>query len=194
MEFVAWLAAALVFTSFFMKTIVPLRTFAIVSNLAFIAYGLLSIRYGIFSKVMPILVLHCALLPLNLLRLREVTSTIKAIRSMQSRHDTADFLTPYMKPISCPAGTVLFRRGDRADKVYLLKRGVVRIVDFDKTVQEGDLFGEIAIFSEGALRSATAVCEQDCEMFCVAGGKILELFYQDQRFAFQIARRLSGYA
>ena len=44
------------------------------------------------------------------------------------------------------------------------------------------------------MRTATAVCEQDCELFCVAGEKILELFYQDQRFAFLIARRLSGYA
>lgn len=194
MEFVAWVAAILVFTSFFMKTIVPLRTLAIVSNLAFIAYGLLGIRYGIFSKVMPILVLHCALLPLNLVRLREVTSTIKAIRSIQGNHGTADFLTPYMQPMSCVAGTVLFKRGDRADMVYVLKSGSVRIVDFDKTLQEGDLFGEIAIFSEAALRSATAVCEQDCELFCIAGEKILELFYQDQRFAFMIARRLSGYA
>ena len=41
MVWMAWLAAALVFASFFMKTIVPLRSLAIASNLAFIGYALL---------------------------------------------------------------------------------------------------------------------------------------------------------
>jgi hypothetical protein len=35
----AWLAAFLVFSSFFMKTIVPLRIVAAVSNVAFIVYA-----------------------------------------------------------------------------------------------------------------------------------------------------------
>jgi hypothetical protein len=194
MEIAAWLAAALVFASFFMKTIVPLRTLAIASNLAFIGYGLLGLSYGFFGKVLPILVLHCALLPLNVLRLREVTNTIKAIRSMSSAGNASDFLIPYMRPLQCPAGTVLFRQGDRADDVYLLRRGRLRLLEFDKLLPEGELFGEVAIFSERAVRTATAVCEQDCELFSVAGDKLLELFYQDQRLAFQIARRLARYA
>jgi hypothetical protein len=194
MEMVAWLAAALVFASFFMKTIVPLRMLAIAGNVAFIAYGLLGLRYDIFGKVLPILVLHCALLPLNVMRLREVTSNIKAIRSMASPGSASDFLIPYMRRLHCPAGTVLFRQGDRAADVYLLRRGRLRLQEFDKLLPEGELFGEVAIFSEGALRTATAVCEDDCELFSVGGEKLLELFYQDQRFAFQIARRLARYA
>jgi hypothetical protein len=94
MAFVAWLAAGLVFTSYFMKTIVPLRVVAIASNVAFIVYALPGLRYGIFDKVLPILVLHCALLPLNVLRVREVTGNIKAIRSLQSANGAPDFLVP----------------------------------------------------------------------------------------------------
>jgi hypothetical protein len=45
----AWIAAFLVFSSFFMKTMIPLRIVAIVSNTAFISYALLGIRYGIFG-------------------------------------------------------------------------------------------------------------------------------------------------
>ena len=62
----AWLAAFLVFSSFFMKTIVPLRIVAMVSNVAFIVYGLLGLAYGAFGRVYPILVLHSCLLPLNI--------------------------------------------------------------------------------------------------------------------------------
>jgi hypothetical protein len=71
MEVAAWLASTLVFTSFFMKTMVPLRIVAIASNIAFIVYALLGARYGIFEKVLPILVLHSMLLPLNLFRVHE---------------------------------------------------------------------------------------------------------------------------
>ena len=41
---------------------------------------------------------------------------------------------------------------------------------------------------------ACSVCETDCELMWVPAAKLLELFYQDQRFAFLIARRLSRYA
>jgi hypothetical protein len=59
----AWIAAFLVFSSFFMKTIVPLRIVAMVSNVAFILYALLGLAYGVFGRVYPILVLHSLLLP-----------------------------------------------------------------------------------------------------------------------------------
>src|ERR671931_2872236 len=72
----AWLAAFLVFSSFFMKTIIPLRIVAMVSNVAFITYALLGLTYGVFGRLYPILVLHASLLPLNVLRLRQVTTLI----------------------------------------------------------------------------------------------------------------------
>lgn len=194
MIWMAWLAAALVFASFFMKTIVPLRTLAITSNLAFIVYALLGLGHGVFDKVAPILVLHSALLPLNLWRLREVKRSIRAVRSMQQGAQDHGFLTPYMQRLSCPAGTTLFRQGDLADKVYVLKQGTLRIDEFERTIQPGELFGEIGVFNEDARRTGTAVCDSDCELFWVDSAKILELFYQDQAFAFQIARRLSRYA
>ncbi len=194
MTWIAWLAAVLVFATFFMKTIVPLRMMAIVSNVAFIAYGLLGLGLDIFAKVAPILVLHCSLLPLNLLRLFEVKRSIRAVRSMQGEHATADFLTPYMETRHYPAGSVLFSRGDPADKVYVLASGAVRIVEFDRQLKPGELFGEIGVFNDKATRTGTAVCDEACQLFSVSSAKILELFYQDQRFAFQIARRLARYA
>ena len=194
MTWVAWLAAVLVFATFFMKTIVPLRTMAIISNVAFIVYGLLGLGMDIFAKVAPILVLHCSLLPLNVLRLLEVQRSIRAVRSMQGEQGTANFLTPYMTRSRHRAGSVLFSRGDPADRVYVLGRGTVRIVEFDRKLAPGDLFGEIGVFNDQATRTGTAVCDDDCELYSVPSAKILELFYQDKRCAVQIARSLSRYA
>ncbi len=193
MQLVAWLAAGLVFTSFFMKTIVPLRSLAIVSNVVFIGYAMLGLHHGIFDKVLPILVLHLALLPLNIIRLNEVRSTIRSIRAMQRQSKPHDFLIPYMTRSTVQAGTFLFKRGDHADTVYLLVRGTIFLPDINKRLAAGDILGEVAIFSDHATRSTTAVCEDECELLRIKGEKVLELFYQDKTFAFQIARALSHY-
>lgn len=64
-ELLGYIASALVFAAFYMRSIVWIRATAIASNLFFIAYGAL---FGL----LPILVLHALLLPLNLWRLREL--------------------------------------------------------------------------------------------------------------------------
>jgi hypothetical protein len=63
LDALGYLAAGLVLATFCAKSMVLLRMIAIVSNIAFIAYGF---EAGLW----PILVLHTAMLPLNLLRLR----------------------------------------------------------------------------------------------------------------------------
>ena len=55
--------------TFYLKSMIPLRTVAIFSNLGFA-------RYGFLSGAIPIAVLHCLLLPLNLLRLRATQSPV----------------------------------------------------------------------------------------------------------------------
>jgi len=55
-------ASFAVLASFCMTTIVPLRVFALVSNIVFSACGLLAHLY-------PVLFLHALLLPINLVKL-----------------------------------------------------------------------------------------------------------------------------
>ncbi len=89
----AWVAAILVFSSFFMKTMIPLRIVAITSNVAFVTYALLGLKYGIFGRVYPILVLHSSLLPLNVLRLRQIKRLINAVNAA-GKSETFEYLIP----------------------------------------------------------------------------------------------------
>jgi CRP/FNR family transcriptional regulator, cyclic AMP receptor protein len=194
-EVFAWLAAAITLITFFSRTIVPLRVFALAGNAAYLLYAVVAgISTGHWSNVLPTLLLHSVLLPVNVVRLRQVTTTIKAVRAMKDSDGAPELLTPYMKAKQHKAGTTLFRIDEPADLVYVLKTGQVRLVEFDKQLRPNALFGEVAIFSDSAVRTATALCETDCEIFEVSGERILELFYQDQRFAMLIARRLAAYA
>jgi CRP-like cAMP-binding protein len=187
----AWLAALLVFGSFFMKTMVPLRVVAIVSNVAFITYALLGIHYGVFGRVYPILVLHACLLPLNLVRLRQLRRLVAAVHGATDE-EVVRSLLPYMRTEAHPAGTVLFRQGDVADRLYLVQSGAVRLAEIGKSVGAGEVFGEVGLFAPQGARTLTAVCETECRLATIAAEKVLELYYQDPRFGFFLIRLVAG--
>jgi hypothetical protein len=60
-----YLASTLVLTTFSMKSMRGLRISAIASNIAFITYALM-------AGLLPILILHSILLPLNIVRLVQI--------------------------------------------------------------------------------------------------------------------------
>ena len=67
-DWLGYLAALLVFCSFYAKTVIALRLVAITSNMAFIGYA---VAKGLY----PVLILHAVLLPLNCVRLAQLRAT-----------------------------------------------------------------------------------------------------------------------
>ena len=187
----AWVAALLVFSSFFMKTMIPLRFVAIASNVAFVSYALLGLKYGIFGRVYPILVLHSSLLPLNVLRLRQIKSLINAVNSA-SESETLDYLIPYMRSESHSRAEALFNKGDAADKLYLIEEGSIFFPELGKRLAGGAVFGEVGLFAPQSVRSVSAVCEEDCRLHTITKDKVLELYYQNPRFGFFLIRMISA--
>jgi CRP/FNR family transcriptional regulator, cyclic AMP receptor protein len=187
----AWLAALLVFSCFFMKTMIPLRLVAIASNVAFVTYALLGLKYGIFGRVYPILVLHSALLPLNVVRLGQIRTLIDAVNEA-SKSETFEYLIPYMRRETHPKGETLFSKGDAADKLYLVDEGIIVFPELRKRVASGAVFGEVGLFAPQAVRSVSAVCEDDCRLYAISKDKVLELYYQNPRFGFFLIRMVSG--
>jgi CRP/FNR family transcriptional regulator, cyclic AMP receptor protein len=187
----AWVAALLVFASFFMKTMIPLRVVAIGSNVAFISYALLGFRYGIFGRVYPILVLHSCLLPLNVVRLSQIKRLIGVVQNATDE-DVLHALLPYMRSELQPDGAVLFRQGDPADRLYLVQSGAVLFVETDTHAGVGDVFGEVGLFAPDGVRTLTAVCTSDSRLAVIDRDKVLELYYQDPKFGFFLIRLVAG--
>jgi CRP/FNR family cyclic AMP-dependent transcriptional regulator len=187
----AWVAALLVFSSFFMKTMIPLRVVAITSNVAFSTYALLGLKYGIFGRVYPILVLHSSLLPLNVLRLRQVTRLINAVNKA-SKSETFEYLIPYMRSERHSRGETLFRKGDVAGKLYLIEEGTIFMPELGKRLSDGAVFGEVGLFAPQSIRSLSAVCEEDCGLHAITKEKVLELYYENPRFGFFLIRMVSS--
>jgi CRP/FNR family cyclic AMP-dependent transcriptional regulator len=187
----AWVAALLVFSSFFMKTMIPLRVVAITSNVAFSTYALLGLKYGIFGRVYPILVLHSSLLPLNVLRLRQVKRLINAVNKA-SKSETFEYLIPYMRSERHSRGETLFKKGDAADKLYLIEEGRIFMPELGKRLSEGAVFGEVGLFAPQSVRSLSAVCEEDCRLHAITKERVLELYYENPRFGFFLIRMVSA--
>jgi hypothetical protein len=89
-DIIGYLASALVFATFYVRTMMPLRILAIASNLAFIAYAA-------SEGLIPVLVLHSALLPVNLARLYEIKKLFAFTRSAPARDASIEAMLPFMR-------------------------------------------------------------------------------------------------
>jgi len=180
-DVIGYCASLLVFCTFYMKTMIPLRAVAIASNVVFMTYGLA-------GRIYPVAVLHAVLLPLNCIRLQQVRTLIRRVRAASSGQGANDWLIPLMARERFPTGHVLFRAGDPANSMYLVLEGSVRLVELGVTVGPGRLLGEIGIFAPDNLRTATAICEGDVEVGAITDQKVLQLYYQNPTFGFYLFR------
>lgn len=190
-EILGYLALALLLASAAMRTITWLRILAMAANAAIVAYGVLATRY-------PIAIVGAALFFLNAWRfweMRQLVAATRAATAAGSAPITMDWLLPYMHPLALPADTILFRKGDAADAMYFISHGRVRMEEMDKELGEGTLFGEIGLFSDQKVRTATAKAIGDCSLLVVSAEKVRELFFQNPEFGFfltgLITRRLA---
>ncbi len=191
MEVVAWIASLFVFLSFFMKTMIPLRVIAMVSNLVFIFYALLGLRFGIFGKVYPIFLLHMMLLPLNIVRFYQMKSLIKKVQEASKGDENAEYLIPYMSKSLYGDGDVLFNRDDFADRIYFIQEGSIYLPEVEKVLSAGSVLGEVGIFAPDNRRAATAVSRGESVIYHIHRDKVLELYYQNPQFGFYLIRSIS---
>jgi hypothetical protein len=123
-ETFGYLGALMTLTTFSMKTMVHLRMVGIVSNLAFISYGA-------FGHVYPVLMLHLALLPLNVWRLWQLLQLTRQIEEISGSQLSMEWLKPFSRRRTVQAGETLFRRGDAAAEVPFVLSGRFRAMEAD---------------------------------------------------------------
>ena len=90
-------------------------------------------------------------------------------------------------------GSVIFREGEAADRLFVIKSGEVRIQIGNRTIAElsaGDIFGEMALI-DNEPRSATAVAMTDVELVPVSEKQFLFLVSQTPYFALKVMRVLA---
>ena len=91
------------------------------------------------------------------------------------------------------AGTTIFREGEQAHDLFVIKRGDVRIQIGNRTVSElsaDHIFGEMALI-DNEPRSASAIAVTDVELVPVSEKQFLFLVGQTPYFALKVMRVLA---
>ena len=179
-------AAALVVVSSFVKTMIPLRWLAVGGSFGFLVYGAL--------HPAPVMVLlHGALLPINIYRALEMGWLTRQVSKAAAQGDLSGvWLKPYMNSARFEAGDTVFRIGDKADFLYFLAEGRLEFVEIGEVMEPGRLFGEIAFFAPDKRRSMTARCVTACTVLHIDEVTFKQLYYQNPAFGFEVVSLVAG--
>ncbi|HMN87531.1 MAG TPA: cyclic nucleotide-binding domain-containing protein [Bauldia sp.] len=181
LEILGYVGAAFNVATYSMRTMIPLRIFAIISNLIFITYAAL-------AGVYPILILHAILLPLNGYRLREMLRLVANIRKAATGDLQMEWLKPFMTKRAYKAGDVLFRRGESAGELFFSLSGRYRLTEIGIDLGPGEVVGELGLLSPENRRSQTLACVEAGEMLTITYDQARALYFQNPEFGFYFLR------
>ncbi|MGE3244978.1 MAG: Crp/Fnr family transcriptional regulator [Beijerinckiaceae bacterium] len=176
-----WAAAAASFYAFHSKTMIPLRV-------AIIAANALSIVWGLHTMNLPNLVLNIGLLPLNILRLREMRKLVDDVKAANREPIDYEWLKPYMREVVFPAGATIFSKDDAADSAYVIGEGQVALPELGVILGPGSLMGEMGLFTAGNKRMSGARCMSEVRTWRITYAEFEQLYFQNPQFGFHIVR------
>ena len=113
-------------------------------------------------------------------------------------HEALELLRACAELRTHKAGETIFRAGDRGDELFLIRKGIIRIVlQLESgrrynltTFARGDFFGDMA-FLDKDLRSADAVAVVPTEVFAISRARVDEVVRQHPEVGVRIFARLS---
>jgi CRP/FNR family cyclic AMP-dependent transcriptional regulator len=180
-----YFAALLTFLAFFMKDSVRLRQVALASN----------VFYAIWAAdihLIPTLVLHLALFPVNCVRLVQLLRERNAIdRALAAAEIQPEWLIHFMARKRVAAGTVLFRRGDQADAVYFVSDGRLHLEELGIDLGAGSLLGEIGLFAPDGKRTQSVRALVPSTVYVLQREEALALYRRDPSFGIFLIRLIT---
>ncbi len=97
-----------------------------------------------------------------------------------------------------PRGSTIIYAGEESDSIYYITKGSVTVLIEDDTgreiivayLNEGDFFGEMAMFGEGT-RTAWVKAKTECEVAELGYGRFVELSQRDTGMLYELATQLA---
>lgn len=181
LDLIGYFNAALGVAMLAMHTMIPLRIVGI-------AHNIVSIIFGFFTGVYPMLVQHSILLPVNLTRMFQMRRLIKDVKSASAGSHAMDWLKPFTQQRRFKAGQTLFWRGDKADSMFFVVSGKLRLRELQLVLQTGAVVGELGFISPDQTRTQTVECIEDATVLTISYEKLEELYFQSPQFGFYFLR------
>ncbi len=183
-EVLAFLGNFLVLVAFFRKTMIPLRIISIAGNISFIIFGALTPSYAI-------LIGHAILLPLNILRLRQMLRLVKRVEAAAAGDFSLAWLNPFLTTHRVSSGTLLFSRGETATSLFLIVSGRFQLEETGLEIKPGTIVGELGMLAPNRTRTQSLRCIEAGEIRSITYKQVEQLYFQNPEFGFYFLRLAS---
>ncbi|HUN96163.1 MAG TPA: cyclic nucleotide-binding domain-containing protein [Bradyrhizobium sp.] len=168
-----------------MRTMIPLRVFAILTNIILIATAIPIHNY-------LVILLQALVLVLNSYRLHQMLQLVRDVKRSVNSDLSMDWLKPFMTERKCSAGEILFYKDEKADDMLYIVSGRFRLVESGIELPVGAIVGELGMLSPQKARTQTLECIEAGLILSVSYNKVEELYVQNPAFGFYFLRLASA--
>ncbi len=179
-------ASIFVVATLSMRTMIPLRIFAILTNILLVAASIPTHSY-------TTLVLHgVVLLPLNTYRLHQMLQLVRDVKKSVGGDLSMEWLKPFMTERRCKTGEMLFYKDEKADSMYYIVSGRYRLVESGIELPVGAIVGEFGMLSPSNLRTQSLECIADGLILSVTYDQVEQLYVQNPGFGFYFLKLVTA--
>jgi hypothetical protein len=183
-DYVGYLGMTLGLLSMAMRTIIPLRLFAIAACVCLGTFALL-------REAWPTFIVNAVTIPVLGWRTHEMWMLTRRAAKAASTDLSIAWLLPFMHTRTLKAGETLFRKGDDAAEMFYLSEGRLKLVEHDVELGPGSVVGEIAMFSPAKKRTRTIVAATDVKLSAIGESELKQLYYQNPHFGFYLIQLIT---
>jgi hypothetical protein len=177
----SFFASIFVVATLSMRTMIPLRVFAILTNILLIATAIPTHNY-------PTMILHAVLLPLNSYRLHQMLQLVRDVKRSVSSDLSMEWLRPFMTEHKFAAGEVLFYKDEKAESMFYIVSGRYRLVESGIELPIGAIVGELGMLSPSNARTQTLECIEAGMVLSVSYAQVEQLYVENPAFGFYFLR------
>ena len=177
-------ASVFVVATISMRTMIPLRVFAILTNIVLISTAIPSHNY-------LVMLVQSVVLVLNSYRLHQMLQLVRDVKRSVNSDLSMDWLKPFMTERKCAPGEVLFYKDEKAEDMFYIVSGRFRLIESGIELPVGAIVGEFGMLSPSNLRTQTLECVEAGVILSVSYSKVEELYVQNPAFGFYFLRLFS---
>lgn len=178
-------ASVFVVATISMRTMIPLRVFAILTNIVLISTAIPSHNY-------LVIVVQSVVLVLNSYRLHQMLQLIRDVKKSVNSDLSMEWLKPFMTERKCTVGEMLFYKDEKAEEMLYIVSGRFRLVESGIELPVGAIVGELGMLSPSNVRTQSLECIEAGVILSVSYTKVEELYVQNPAFGFYFLRLVSA--
>jgi Cyclic nucleotide-binding domain len=178
-------ASVFVVATISMRTMIPLRVFAILTNIVLIMTAIPSHNY-------LVILVQSVVLVLNSYRLHQMLQLVRDVKRSVNSDLSMEWLKPFMTERKCTTGEVLFYKDEKAEDMFYIVSGRFKLVESGIELPVGAIVGEFGMLSPSNVRTQTLECVEGGLVLSVTYTKVEELYVQNPAFGFYFLRLVSA--